>query len=148
MDRIKVYNQQLKYLFFGVLTCTVNYGVFALLLHLITEEKILLANLIAFVVATVFAYLTNKLFVFRSTEWKFLRCFREVVSFFGARVASFCMEEVGLYVCVTILGLGRYQFGCLDGIIFSKIILSFIAVILNYYASKYLVFDTKRDKGE
>ena len=59
------YRQQLSYLFFGVLTTLVNYGVFWLFQRAWQGRWLLFANLLTFLVATAFAYITNKVFVFR-----------------------------------------------------------------------------------
>lgn len=142
----KTYREQLLYLFFGVLTTLINYGAFWLLNRLSQGHAVLLVNLLAFTAATAFAYAANKLYVFQSRQRQPGALFREAVSFVAVRLFSFAVEEAGLYVCVYILFLGRYGYGWLDGVALSKIALSILAVVLNYFFSKFWVFSSKEQK--
>jgi len=139
----KSYREQLLYLFFGVLTTAVNYGVFWLLNRLSQGRAVLLANLLAFIAATAFAFATNKIYVFQSRQRQRGALVREAVSFVAVRLFSFAIEEAGLYVCAYVLHLERYEFGWLDGVMLSKIALSMVAVVLNYCFSKFWVFSSK-----
>lgn len=131
--------ETVSYLFFGVLTTVVNYGVFALILHFFGAESTLIANGAAFVAAVAFAYVTNKLFVFESKSWAKEVLARELPSFVGARLFSFAFEELGLLVCIW-LQVERYSLFGLNGILIAKIILSFVVVVLNYFFSKCFIF--------
>ena len=64
------YRLEIRYLFFGVLTTIVNYASFAAALWLLGTSATLVANAVSFVLATAFAYVTNKRFVFRSPGWR------------------------------------------------------------------------------
>lgn len=134
------------YLFFGVLTTLINYGVFWLLNRLSQGRSVLFANLLAFTAATVFAYVTNKIYVFRSRWERGGALLREAASFVAARLFSFAVEEAGLYICAYVLLLGRYEYGWLDGVMLSKIAFSILAVVLNYCFSKFWVFSSKEKK--
>lgn len=129
-----------SYLWFGILTTVLNYGVFALFKHLWGDGLILAVNLVAFVAATLFAYVTNKLFVFQSRSWKPRLVVKEAALFFASRIFSFFLEEAGLYICVELFHVGGYRIGIVDGTMIAKIVLSFLAVALNYVFSKLLVF--------
>lgn len=62
----KIINREIiMYLVFGVLTTVVNYGVFIIGINISGTEKTLLVNLYAFIAATLFAFITNRLFVFQ-----------------------------------------------------------------------------------
>ncbi len=128
------------YLFFGVLTTLVNYGTFVLSLWLLGDKLYLIANIISFFCATVFAYITNKIFVFQKLNFHVRVLIQEIFSFFSARLATFGMEELGLFVFVSQFGWGTKQIFHINGTIIIKIALSFIAVILNYAISKWLIF--------
>lgn len=141
------YRQQLSYLFFGVLTTLVNYGVFWLFQRAWQGRWLLFANLLTFLVATAFAYITNKVFVFRSPVWRPAFVAREALAFLLGRVFSFGLEELGLYIAAYVLPLGRYALWGLDGVMLAKVALSFLAVLLNYFFSKLLVFAKKGEKG-
>ncbi len=147
-ELITKYREQLSYLFFGVLTTAVNYIVFWCFNALFNDKLVLLTNLIAFVIATVFAYITNKLFVFESKSWKISVLAAEALSFVGARIFSFAIEEAGLFVSDSVLGLAKYHFWIINGVMVAKILLSVIVVILNYFFSKFFVFRDKKAKQQ
>jgi putative flippase GtrA len=148
MDRFKKFlnRETVSYLIFGVLTTVVNYVVFHLMYTVVLEGKgSLVANFVAWVAAVVFAYVVNKCFVFESKSWAWSVLRREIPAFVAARVASFGIEEVGLFISenllklntVTVLALGSIQ---LDGVTVSKLALSVIVVVLNYFFSKWFIF--------
>lgn len=131
--------ETVSYLIFGVLTTVINYVTFALMLCFFGEESTLVANGVAFVAAVAFAYITNKLFVFRSKSWAWAVLAREISSFVGARLFSFAFVELGLLVCMW-LRVEQYSLFGINGIMIAKIILSFAVVILNYFFSKFFIF--------
>lgn len=119
-----------SYLFFGVLTTVVNYLVYLPvynLLHLSAS----VSNAIAWVVAVAFAYLTNKPFVFKSHDWSRQTVIPELSKFVSCRLASGVMETVILLITVDLLHW--------NGNIW-KLVTSVLVVVLNYIASKLLVF--------
>ena len=134
----------LTYLLFGVLTTVVNYVVFWLTLRLGGEELVLVANALAFVASVIFAYVTNKIFVFQSKSWTWNVLKKEVATFVGARLLSFGLE--GLLLCTHVWKVGRWALFGINGILVAKVVLSFLVVILNYVISKFLVFQTKEKK--
>lgn len=132
---IEKYWDVLSYLFFGVLTTAVNYVVYLPcynLLHLSAA----VSNAIAWVAAVAFAYLTNKPFVFKSHDWSAKTVVPELAKFVGCRVGSGVLETVILFLCVDLLHWNGNVW---------KLVTSVLVVIINYVASKLLVF-TKRDK--
>lgn len=143
MNTYKKYRQQILYLFFGALTSIINYGVFALALVLLGETAVLAANALAFLLATAFAFITNKRFVFRAPDWHPAALVRGFAAFTSARLFSFGLEELGLWVCAVHLLLGRYTLLGLSGLVWAKIMLSFLSVLLNYGFSRYWVFRTR-----
>lgn len=144
---VKKYEEQVSYLFFGVLTTIVNYLSFALLRAWWGDGWIHVVNAATFVLATLFAYVTNKLFVFKSREWKLKSVISEILSFFVSRISSYLVEAIGLYICVDVFDVGKYEWFMIDGTMLAKIVLSFVAVILNYFFSKFFVFKkSKKDE--
>ena len=99
----------------------------------------------------VFAYVTNKLWVFESKSWKFRVLLKEVPEFFAARVFSLCVEEGGLWLFVDKLGFDKFSFSLfgfeVTGKLIAKVLLAVIVVILNYFFSKFIIF-TKRNKDK
>ena len=139
-------NETISYLFYGVLTTVVSYVSFWLALRLLGQENALWANVISFIAAVLFAYITNKLFVFNSKSWAWSVLKTEFPSFIGGRLFSFGLEELGLWLCVDILLVGNYNLWGINGVMLAKIILSFVAVAVNYVLSKFLVFRRKNTK--
>ena len=106
------------------------------------NTNIEISNAIAWFTAVVFAYITNKLFVFESKSWNVAEVWKEVVKFFGARIATGVVEIGGLPLLYYI-GVKQSLFG-VEGFV-AKILVSVIVVILNYVFSKIFVFN-KKDK--
>ncbi|MBQ3504665.1 MAG: GtrA family protein [Oscillospiraceae bacterium] len=120
----------LTYLVFGVLTTVVNFLVYFPCYNLLGLPAVV-SNLIAWVVAVSFAYLTNKPFVFRSNDWSAKTVIPELVKFVGCRMASGAAESGIIWLTVDIL--------MWNGNIW-KIITSVLVVVLNYIGSKLIVF--------
>ena len=140
-----VKTEAFSYLFFGVLTTVVNYAIFISGLSLTNQKHVLLVNFVAFVGATLFAYFTNKIFVFHSIVWKLKQFFKELSKFAIARIFSLCIEQLGLYIVTVELNVEQYRVCFVNGIVITKVALSFVAVLLNYFASKFIVF--KKEKS-
>ncbi len=148
----KKYSEVISYLFFGVLTTLVNFVVFWACGLLLSEELYLVSNAIAWIAAVIFAYITNKLFVFQSKSWALKVIISEIPEFLGARVFSFLIEEAGLWLLVDILSMGKISFSLLgigvSGQMIAKIILAVIVVILNYFFSKFIIFKKKTEQSD
>jgi len=120
----------LAYLVFGVLTTVVNFLVYFPCYNLLGLPAVV-SNLIAWVAAVAFAYLTNKPFVFRSNDWSAKTVIPELTKFVGCRVASGAAESGIILLTVDIL--------MWNGNIW-KIVTSVLVVVLNYIGSKLIVF--------
>lgn len=123
----------LLYLFFGALTTLISilsYAYFNVMLGM----NELLANVISWILAVLFAFVTNKIWVFSSKNSTFLAFMREMFYFFGGRAATLAIEEAWLFVFITILHFGSIPV---------KIIAQVMVLILNYIISKVLVFKKK-----
>ena len=130
---VQQYWEVLSYLIFGVLTTVVNYMVYLPVYNLLGLSAAL-SNAIAWVVAVAFAYLTNKPFVFKSYDWSAKTVIPELTKFVGCRVASGAAETLILLVTVDLLHW--------NGNIW-KLITSVLVVVMNYVASKLVVFKKK-----
>lgn len=119
-----------SYLFFGGLTTAVNYVVYLPCYNLWGLSAVV-SNVIAWAVAVVFAYLTNKPFVFRSHDWSMNTVVPEFAKFVGCRVLSGGAETLLLLLTVDILGWNGNLW---------KLIVSVLVVVSNYFGSKLLVF--------
>lgn len=130
---LKKYEEVISYLFFGGLTTVVNYIVYLPCYNLLHLSGAL-SNAIAWVVAVAFAYLTNKPFVFKSHDWSAKTVIPELTKFVGCRIGSGLAETAIIFVAVDLLQL--------NGNII-KILTSVLVVVLNYVASKLVVFRKK-----
>ena len=120
----------LAYLFFGVLTTAVNYVVYLPCYNWL-ELSAGISNVIAWVTAVIFAFLTNKPFVFKSHDWSPKVLIPELAGFLGCRIGSGVLETVLIFVTVDWLGWnGNWM----------KLFTSVLVVVLNYVGSKLLVF--------
>lgn len=140
------------YLVFGVLTTVVNFVVFKIFDVIFTSvtntDLTLLTNFIAWVAAVVFAYVTNKLWVFESKSWKMSVLKKEIPSFVGARVLTLGIEQLGLLIFITWLGFEKYSldvFGIFSvgGKMLVKAGLAVVVVVTNYVLSKFIIFKNK-----
>ena len=135
------YKELITYVIFGVLTTLVNFFAFWLFTKILGEELYLINNAIAWVVGVIFAYITNKLFVFESKSWDLKVITKEITGFLGARIFSFLVEEGGMFLFITVLGLGEKSLTILNltitGQFIVKILLAVIVVVLNYVFSKF-----------
>ena len=123
----------ISYLFFGGLTFLVSIGTYGFFNQILGMNE-LLANVISWICAVTFAYVTNRLWVFASKARGFKGIMRELLSFFGGRVATLLIEEGILLVFITWLGLDS---------MLVKIVAQIIVIMLNYVISKLFVFSNK-----
>ncbi|MPN51963.1 hypothetical protein SDC9_199615 [bioreactor metagenome] len=138
----KLLNKEtILYLVFGVLTTVVALVSFYFVDKLFDRTGFMGkygyqgANVISWILAVTFAYITNKLWVFESKSfaWHIIR--KEIPSFAFSRLLTLGIETLGMFLLVTVLDLNK---------MLSKILVSIIVVILNYIFSKILVFKSKK----
>lgn len=94
--------EMLLYILFGILTTAVNILSFGLLRDVL-QWQLLTANTLAWVLSVAFAFLTNKVFVFRSKSFAAKLVLRELVSFVGARLFSLAVDTAGMWLLVDVL---------------------------------------------
>ncbi len=124
------YKEVILYLVFGGLTTLVNivsYAVFARILNMDTVT----GTSVAWLISVIFAYITNKIFVFESKTNTFALLVKECVSFFGCRLATGVMDVAIMYLSVDLLHFND---------IVMKIVSNVFVVILNYIFSKLFIF--------
>ena len=118
----------LWYGFFGVLTTLINIVSFYFLDK--AGMDVYIANLLAWVLSVLFAFVTNKLFVFHSKSMQFSVFLKEMISFFFFRLLSLGIEMGGMFICLNFLSMGK---------MISKIFMNVIVIIANYIFSKLFV---------
>ena len=135
----KLINREtITYIIFGVLTTAVNYVTYYLL-YKFTALDAVIYNTIAWALSVIFAFITNKIFVFESKKWNIRTVLLEFLPFVGARILSLLLEETFLLLTVHVMGMHE---------LIAKIIISVVVVIVNYFARKFIIFRNKKDKEE
>lgn len=124
------HREGLLYLFFGVLTTAVSWGVFYLFCYPLSVDG-LIANPISWVAAVLFAFFTNRIWVFRTHGGGL---FSEMALFFGARLSTLLFEEGIIFLFVTTLSYDAMTV---------KVLGNIAVLVLNYVLSKLLVFRKK-----
>jgi putative flippase GtrA len=150
LELLKKYRELISYLFWGVMTTIISWGsysIFALLFKRQIHEVslfgvqmsvvVLVSNILSWVCAFLFAFVTNKLWVFESKSWKPAVCIPEFGKFFSARALTGVLEIIAVPLLVT-LGLNQTIFG-VEGMV-AKVIVSVAVVVLNYIFSKLFIF--------
>ena len=127
------YYDVITYLFFGGLTTVVNYLVYLPCYNLLGWSAGL-SNVLAWLIAVAFAFLTNKPFVFRSFNWSWNVVWPELYKFVGCRIGSGVLETGVLFLFVDMLKW--------DGNVM-KLVTAILVIVLNYIGSKFLVFTKK-----
>ena len=137
LKRMKKLLQQHKelilYIVFGALTTAVNYVVYLPLYNLL-HLSAAVSNGIAWAAAVLFAYISNKLFVFQSRGWSLETILPELGKFTLCRVGSGVVETLIIYITVDCMDMNGNLM---------KLLTSILVVILNYIASKLFVFKRK-----
>ena len=132
-ELLQKYKSQLLYLFFGGCTTLVNIIVYGVCAHP-AGLSTTVSTVIAWVVSVLFAYLTNRTWVFESQARTAGDILREMGSFFLGRVATGVLDWAIMYVCVDRLGLPDMPI---------KLLSNVVVIILNYVISKLIVFSKK-----
>ena len=122
------YKEQLLYLFFGGLTTVISILVFAFFTKVVPCDE-LIANIISWILAVLFAFLTNRTWVFQAATGEHFG--KQMFSFYLGRVATLLIEEVFFLIFVKWL---------LWDAMFVKIVAQVIIIVLNYVISKLFIF--------
>lgn len=133
MDFKKLYDKYkdiIPYGVFGVLTTVVNIVSYWIAAHLL-GLSVMASTVIAWILSVLFAYVTNRKWVFHSEAEGFEAIVKEMVSFFGCRLATGFVDLACMFVFVDVLHL--------DDVVI-KVIANIIVIVLNYVASKLVIF--------
>ncbi|MDN7145510.1 GtrA family protein [Liquorilactobacillus mali] len=129
IELFEKYKQVIAYLFWGGTTTVVNIGIFELW-HL-QGLNYQIGNVIAWFVSVLVAYISNKLWVFKTPFGSFKDVSRESSSFFFYRSITLLMDIVITWVGISLLGWNS---------LLVKIIDNVIVVVANYFFSKWYIF--------
>ena len=117
----------ISYLIFGVLTTVVNIVVYYVF-NTWLQVNYLVSNAIAWITSVLFAYITNRKYVFESKNTFMIN---ELVKFIGARLSTGIMDMILMWLLVDILSMNS---------MIGKIVVNVLVIVLNYVLSKVFVF--------
>ena len=126
--------ETISYVICGVLTTIVNWGVFRLCRD--ASMSTFTSTVLAWVLAVIFAFFTNKIFVFKSTAYHPKAIMKEIIPFFICRLLSGAFDVIFMIGAVDILGIN-------DNL--SKLISNFFVMVANYFASKLFIFNKRKN---
>ncbi|MBO5221540.1 MAG: GtrA family protein [Clostridia bacterium] len=135
------YKEAILYLVFGVATTAVNIVLYFIATALLALSPTV-GNVIAWLGSVLFAFVTNKLFVFESKSLAPTVLLKEGSTFFASRLVSGVLD-IGLFELLMWAGLNGTMFGS-EGF-FAKILVNVVVIIVNYVLSKLIVFRKKKD---
>lgn len=122
----------ISYLIFGTLTTVIDWIAYTLMRHVGVDYR--LATGLSWFVSVVFAYVTNKLFVFRNYIFSLSYLWKECLSFFACRISTGIFNLLAMMFLVDILHMNEYL---------GKMLIAVIVIILNYVGSKLFIFRKK-----
>ena len=123
------------YVIFGVLTTLVNIITYKILID--RNVYYIISNIIAFVVSIIFAYITNKKWVFYSKTNTSTKVLEEFMKFLITRITTFLFDFWGMILLIEVFHSNKF---------YSKVFVSIVVIILNYLFSKKLVFSNMNKK--
>lgn len=123
-------NEKFMYLFFGGLTTLVNIVTYRIGTSFFGIDYIT-SSIIAWIASVIFAFLTNKYFVFKSKNDNLISIIKEIFSFFIFRVLSLLLDLGTMFLFVGIVKIND---------LYAKIIANVLVVLANYFASKLIIF--------
>lgn len=130
----KQHEEGFNYLIFGFLAFVLNYVLYYLFESLLGINY-MVSTALSWALTVVFAYWTNRIFVFKSRNAGAANLFKEFVSFIGARVATELLELLLMYLMVDLAGLNSYV---------AKLIGQAVVILTNYFLSKLWIFKEKK----
>ena len=133
-DLWKKYREFILYLFFGGLTTLVSIVSYAFCERVLGMDP-LVANIISWILAVSFAYVTNRRWVFQSRAVGAEAVIKEAAAFYSGRLVTLAMEEAVLAVGIKWMGF--------DSLVV-KIVAQVLVILANYFISKWAVF---RERG-
>lgn len=138
------YEEIINYLIIGVLTTIVNLAVkYALLFTVLNASdatQLQIAVVISWIVACLFAYITNRKIVFKSKSKKILK---EFIAFVSARLFTLILEMLIMFIFVTLLKLNSNLW-----VVIWSIVAQVVVIVVNYILSKLVIFKKEKKDEE
>ncbi|MBP3489047.1 MAG: GtrA family protein [Roseburia sp.] len=133
-EYLEKYRELLLYGIFGVLTTLINIVVYSLCYERIGISNVA-SNVTAWILSVLFAFVTNKIWVFDSKSTELPVLLREAASFFGCRLATGLLDLAIMYVTVDVMAWNSMLMKCISNV---------IVIVVNYIASKLVIFAHKQ----
>lgn len=130
------YKDFIPYIFFGVLTTLVNIAIYWIMAHPL-NLGVMPSTIIAWITAVLFAFFTNRKWVFHSEAHSSAAIMKEMLAFFTCRLTTGVIDWGCMFIFVDLLHVND---------IIIKTIANVIVIILNYAASKLIIF--RHEKGD
>ena len=141
-DMYLKYKEIINYLIFGVLTTVVSLVTKYLLLFTILNAsnalELQIAIIVSWIMACLFAYITNRIWVFESKSKEIIK---EMIKFFTARLFTLGLEMLIMFIFVTALGLNSNTW-----VVIWTLVSQVVITIGNYILSKLIVFKEKEEE--
>ena len=129
---LQKYRELILYVIFGILTTVCNFVVYFMATRLF-YLSIEIANILGWFLSVLFAYVTNRQYVFQSEECG-KSIIRELLSFYGSRLFTGLLDFGGMWLFADYLKFND---------MITKVVLNVIIIVLNFILSKFLVFQKK-----
>lgn len=126
----------LVYCFYGLLATLIETGLYSLF-YIVIGLKNISATVISWLLTVIFAFFTNKIFVYRNRDWAFTLIIKQILSFFSFRLTTGLLNAVFMVVMVDVLGF--------NGVIM-KITAALFVGVANYFLGRFLIFRRSRQK--
>lgn len=118
-----------NYIIFGIMTTLVNTIVFYMLDQSNVDYKV--ATTIATIVSILFAYITNKIYVFKSKDWNIKFLINEFFKFTISRIGTYFLDIFSMYIFIELFYIENLK---------SKLLANILVIIVNYILSKVYIF--------
>lgn len=136
LELYKKHEEIVNYIIVGVMTTIFSWVVYAVSIWTFLDTQnpveLQIANILSWVAGVAFAYVTNRKYVFKSTEKNILK---EAAQFSTSRISTLFLDMIVMFVMVTLLGIND---------IISKFVSSVLVTVSNYLISKLFVFHKKQ----
>ena len=144
IELYKKFEEIINYLIMGILTTVVNlvvkYALLFTILDASNPTQLQVAVVISWIVACLFAYITNRIIVFKSKSKEILK---EFISFVSARLFTLVLEMLIMFIFVTWLKLNSDLW-----VVIWSLVAQVIVIVVNYILSKLLIFKKEGIENE
>lgn len=121
--------EAVQYIIYGILTTLINIVTYMFLTRI--GINYIISNVIAFIISIIFAFITNKVCVFKSYTWEKVIVLRESITFISARISTFIIDMVLMIIFIEYMNINNF---------IAKVIVNIVVIVINYIISKLIVF--------